>query len=364
MSNEWTIAAVGDLLVKPQLIKAMRTVRKPNEASGHPKVEYDFGQAFEAVAPYLKQAHLTIGNLETNFAGGASDYTQTHRHASNRNPLFNCPDELAPALKEAGFDVLATANNHCMDYGIRGLKRTLATLDKFGITHVGTFRDQNEARSLCLKTVQGMRVGILAYTRGTNGIPVPKGQPAGVKKLNRNAISKDMERLRAVSDLIIVCMHNGYEYDSRPSDPQKSWVRFLFNEGADLVLGSHPHVLQPAICLKVKDKFGRTRKRFAIYSLGNFISTRLHGKDEALTGIIALIKIKKNKRGSFLLSAINYVPTWVWLSNDKQEPKCRIIPIHKSIAQPEDFDSRQLNRIQRAFRRTLRMYEGVMSPLD
>ncbi len=358
MSREITIAAVGDLLMKPLLIRLMRTGDKQGGSADNKNGRYDFGQAFEPVARYLREAHLTIGNLETTFAGGPDDgYTRTKRNPKNGNPTFNCPDAFASALKASGFDVLATANNHCMDYGLRGLRRTLEVLDKNGIAHAGTYRNRQESRSLCVQEVDGVRIGILSYTRDTNGIPVPKGQPAGVKKLVRASMRKDLRRLRAISDFIVVCMHCGYEYHHSPAVHQKELVRFLFRQGADVVLGSHPHVLQPAVCRTVKDIGGRTRKRFAIYSLGNFISTRLHGKDAALTGLIVRIKLRKASRGSVRLEAVEYIPTWVCIAKDGKEKKCRILPLQQAIAKPEPFFSGQLDRMKRACRSALRMYK-------
>ncbi|MDO3676991.1 CapA family protein [Paenibacillus ehimensis] len=358
MSREIRIAAVGDLLMKPLLIRMMRTGDKQGGSADNQGELYDFGQAFEPVARYLQDAHLTIGNLETTFAGGPDDgYTKPRRNPKNGNPTFNCPDAFASALKAAGFNVLATANNHCMDYGVRGLRRTLELLDKNGIAHVGTYRNRQESRSLCVQEVEGVRIGILSYTRDTNGIPVPKSQPAGVKKLVRTSMRKDLKRLRAISDFIIVCMHCGYEYHQRPAVHQKKLVRFLFRQGADVVLGSHPHVLQPAVCRTVKDIGGRTRKRFAVYSLGNFISTRLHGKDAALTGLIVRIKLRKASSGSVRLAGVEYIPTWVCMTKNGTEKKCRIVPIRQALAKPDPSYAGQLDRMKRAYRSAVRMYK-------
>ncbi|NBD25360.1 CapA family protein [Paenibacillus glycinis] len=357
--KEIVVAAVGDLLMKPLLI---RTVRTSSPAKGD--AAYAFDQVFEPVARYLREADLTIGNLETTFSGGTDErsYTTTIRNPKNRNPVFNCPDAFAPALKAAGFGVLATANNHCMDYGVRGLKRTLEVLDKHGIAHVGTYRGNEESRSLCIRNVEGIRVGILSYTRGTNGVPVPKGQPAGVKKIVPSLIKKQMKRLRAKSDFIIVCMHFGSEYHRRPNAGQKRMVRFLFRQGADVILGAHPHVLQPAVCRSVTDIDGRTRKRFAIYSLGNFISTRLHGKDAALTGLILRLTIRGTAGGSAELSKVDFIPTWVSLAKNGKRTRCRVVPLPRALQEPNGYASGQANRMRRAYRGTVLLYKGVMSP--
>ncbi|RAP74667.1 CapA family protein [Paenibacillus montanisoli] len=358
MSNDIIIAAVGDLLIKPMLVRLMSTTDNPKDSADNKSELYAFEQAFEPVAPYLKDAHLTIGNLETTFAGGSDDdFKKTKRNPKNRYPILNCPDAFAPALKKVGFDVINTANNHCMDYGIHGLRRTLEVLDHNGIAHVGTYRTKKESRSLYVREVGGIRIGIVSYTRGTNSIPVPAGQPAGVKKIVRASIRKDLERMRAVTDFIIVCMHFGIEYHRSPAVHQKEWARFLFRQGADVVLGSHPHVLQPAESRMVTDIGGRRRKRFAIYSLGNFISSRLHGNDDAITGMILRIKLRKTSGGTVSLSGIEYVPTWVCISKNSKLSRCRIVPIQRALEQPQSLFAGQLERMKRAYRRTLRMYE-------
>ncbi|MBP3967362.1 CapA family protein [Paenibacillus lignilyticus] len=362
MSKEIVIAAVGDLLMKPLLIQLLRNSGQSGDTDVQRGSTYAFGQMFEPVARYLQDADLTIGNLETTFAGGSdAGFRKTNRNPKNRNPIFKSPDAFAPALSAAGFDVVATANNHCADYGVRGLKRTLDVLDKNGLDHVGTYRTEKESRALCVRNVEGFRIGILSYTRDTNGMYLPESQPAGVKKLIRARIKNDMKQLRAAADFIIVCMHCGFEYEHDPASHQKQWVRFLFRNGADVVLGSHPHVLQPAVTQTVKDVSGRTRKRFAIYSLGNFISTRLHGRDEALTGIIVRLKLRKNISGQIRLDSIEGVPTWVSINKNGKPANCRIVPLHEAIRKPDEFPKEQLVRMKRAFQSTLRMYRGELS---
>ncbi|MCQ6561091.1 CapA family protein [Paenibacillus mendelii] len=362
MSDDIIIAAVGDLLMKPLLIRSICTRDKRGGSFDKDNVHYAFEQVFEPISRYLQDAHLTIGNLETTFAGGSADgYMKTRRNPKNGNPIFKCPDIFASVLKTVGFNVLATANNHCMDYGVHGLKRTLEVLDKNGIAHVGTHRNREESRKLCVQDVGGIRIGILSYTRDTNGNTVPKGQPAGVKKIVRMCMKQDLKRLRVISDFIIVCMHYGFEYHRSPAAHQKKLARFLFRQGADVVLGAHPHVLQPAVCRTVKDIDGRSRKRFAIYSLGNFISTRLNGKDAALTGIIVRIRIRKTTSGSVQLAGIDYIPTWVCISKDDEQSSCRIVPLKQALQKPERCYAGQMGRMKRAYRRTLRMYKGVLS---
>lgn len=162
-----------------------------------PDGTYKFGPLFAKVAPYLRQADLTIGNLETTFAGSESRKSQRAG-----GPIFKCPDELAPALKEAGFDVLVTANNHCKDYGASGLIRTLRVLNRNGISHTGTSKSLPESNNILIKNVQGIKIGILSYTSGTNRIPVPASQPWLVNRIETNKIIRQIRDLKKKVDLI------------------------------------------------------------------------------------------------------------------------------------------------------------------
>ncbi|MFC5648722.1 CapA family protein [Paenibacillus solisilvae] len=352
MTTEITIAAVGDILMKPLMTATMRKAGTN---------DYDFGDVFEPVASYLRDADLTIGNLETTFAGlkstlkpgdsGEHVYTKSRRNPKTRNPVFNSPDEFAKTLQQHGFDVLTTANNHCMDYGIKGLNRTLRVLDTQGIAHTGTNRNLKESRKLLVRDVKGIKVGVLAYTRDTNSIPVPKDRAWAVNRISPSKIKADIDRLKAKADIIIVCLHFGYEYHKKPSVSQKKLVRLLFKYGSDVVLGSHPHVIQPAVFVRTKDQSGISKKRFAIYSLGNFVCTRLHGNDHTLNGVIVRLKVRKTKSGSLLLANAEYIPTWVSRTGTGDQMKYQIVPLKQALSYPKvaAVENKRMKRIHRHF---------------
>ena len=184
---------------------------------------YSFDNQFARVAPYLKKADLTIGNLETTFAGGQ----KSRRSRGPAGPLFKCPDELAPALKKAGFDVLVTANNHCMDYGVPGLLRTIRVLDRTGISHTGTFSSLQESKKALIKNVKGITIGILSYTSGTNKLPVPSGRPWLVNRIVTSKIIREIQQLKKKVDLVMLYMHFGNEYRYTPNKRQKKLVNLF-----------------------------------------------------------------------------------------------------------------------------------------
>ena len=198
--------------------------------------QYDFSHNFADMKKYFDTADFVIGNLETVFAGadvGISDY-----------PCFNSPDSFGTAIKEAGFDLLTTANNHSMDKRMSGAVRTLDVLDGLGIDHVGTYRSAEERDKIYIKEINGMKIAFLSYTYGTNGIRVPEDWL--VNRLDENLIKSDIAKAKALEpDFIVVMPHIGNEYEDDVRDTFKNTAHMMLNAGSDIVVASHPHVLQP-----------------------------------------------------------------------------------------------------------------------
>jgi poly-gamma-glutamate synthesis protein (capsule biosynthesis protein) len=265
---------------------------------------YDYSSCFEYVAPIIKSADLAIGNLELTLAG----------KPYKGYPQFSAPNELAYELKRVGFDVLVTANNHSVDRGKKGIERTIDVLDTLSILHTGTFKDSLSKVSTYPLLIEknGFRLSLLNYTYGTNGIPVPR--PAIVNLIDTIQIKNDLAKARNQNtDAIIVFMHWGDEYQSLPNKAQKKLTEMCFREGAKLVIGAHPHVLQPMEWRKDKD-------HFVVYSLGNFISGQRPRYRDG--GAILWIDLKKVKQDSISFTSINgaeYELEWVQKSNDDKK---------------------------------------------
>ncbi|MFD0998249.1 CapA family protein [Ohtaekwangia kribbensis] len=242
--------------------------------------KYDYSNCFQLIKPYIEGADLAIGNLEVTLAG------PPHKGY----PQFSSPDALAQTLKDIGFDVLVTANNHCVDRGKKGLERTIMMLDSLDIPHTGTFVDtvsrMNDHPLLVKKN--GFTLAILNYTYGTNGLPVYK--PNVVNRLDTAVMRKDLIKAKGLKpDVIIVFTHWGSEYQSLPSKEQKNLTELCFRHGAQLVIGAHPHVIQPM-------EWRKDKNQFVAYSLGNFVS----GQRKRYTdgGAMAYLELQK----------INYTP--------------------------------------------------------
>lgn len=221
---------------------------------------YDYTGCFTQVTPEIEAADIAVCNFETTLGGAPySGY-----------PQFCSPDELAAAVRDAGFDIFLTANNHCMDRRNRGLVRTLDVLDSLGIPHLGTYRNQAERDSLYPYIIErnSMRIALLNYTYATNGIPV--AAPCIVNYIDTTQIKADVIRARQLhADCIISCMHWGTEYRLEPDKSQKTLEEWLYSIGVDHIIGGHPHVVQPVRTLPHRYHAGSS---LTVWSLGNYIS--------------------------------------------------------------------------------------------
>lgn len=282
-----TMVMIGDLMCHSQQFERARTT------SG-----FDFRPVFEPVKKYLEAADLTFGNLETVTAGPEAKFTGY--------PMFNTPAEYLDALKYAGFDVITTANNHSLDRRFPGVMKTLEELDKREFLHTGTARSATERNTPLIINNQSFKLGVLAYTFSTNGIPIPVGQEYCVNMIDTTQMKKDIEATRkAGAETIAVFIHWGDEYQRYPNDRQKKIASFLHDQGVMLIIGSHPHVLQP-----VQIMSGGDVASFVAYSLGNFISAQR--KQYTDCGVILRMKLIRNREtGEIKYNQLDYIPTYV-----------------------------------------------------
>jgi len=279
---------------------------------------YDFSESFRYVKPVFENADLAVINLETplttsdNFSGF---------------PFFRAPEELAIALKDIGIDVAVMANNHVFDDGKRGVLTTQSKLNTEGIKYTGVFSNSEdfiEFHPLILK-VNGFKLALLNYTYSTNGLPVPGG--LAVNRIDSFAIARDIAHIdRSQIDAVIVFFHWGDEYSLRPNAEQKALAELCHRYGAEIVIGSHPHVVQPVVCSGDNGEINE----ITVFSLGNLVSNQ---RDRYCDGgiIVTLDVIKEN--GKKIKIKPFYIPVWVQL------PKYSILPPNtadKMIVTPSD----------------------------
>ena len=274
---------------------------------------YNFKPVYRYVKDYLNQADLTVGNLETVLGGDSTNYSGY--------PLFNSPDEYLTALKYAGFDLLITANNHSLDMGEYGIRRTIEQIKKNKMLYSGTSLTKSERDSVKLIDLNGIKLSLLSYTYGTNGNIIPKGKEYLINRINFNKIKNDIQKSEEKeADMIIVYYHFGEEYKREPSKYQKEIVDSTLKFGADIIIGSHTHTVQP---IMIKNQ--KNRKGFVAYSLGNFISNQRWRYSNG--GVILSIKIIKNLYNkSSSIEKVSYLPMYVFKGKTKHKFEFVIIP--------------------------------------
>ena len=289
--------------------------------------EYDFSYVFKDIEYYIKNSNITVANLETTFSGEDVGYSNY--------PRFNTPDALAYNLKKLGVDVVSTAGNHSLDYGFDGLSRTIDVLDKADISHVGTYQTQEERDTIVFKYVKGIKIAFLDYAYGTNGITIPSDKPYCINLIDKELIKKDIETAKSQeADIIVASVHWGTEYSTVPNDTQNELADFLFQNGVNIILGTHPHVLQKMEKRTVTLEDGSTQDGFIIYSLGNFISDQ--NADNTRTSIILDLQITKHTDDSVTIDNVNYIPIYMYKDSSASTKKMKLLDINKTISLYED----------------------------
>ena len=221
---------------------------------------YDFSPMFINVAKHITKGDISIGNLETTFAGAARGYSGY--------PQFNSPSELGVAMKNIGIDILSTANNHCMDKGATGVVSTLDVLDEIGIDHIGTNRSKEEQDTILVKEVNGIKIAFLSFTYGTNGIAVPTGKEYMVNYIKKDLMLDQIKLAKEQEpDLICASMHWGVEYAQKQNKEQEDLADFLFQNDVDIIIGNHAHVIEPMEMKKITLQDGTEKDVFVVYAL-------------------------------------------------------------------------------------------------
>lgn len=269
------------------------------------KKKYDYTSCFQFMKPYVASVDMAIANLEVTLAG----------RPYKGYPQFSSPDALAHTLKDMGFDALVTANNHCVDRGKKGLERTIKVLDSLQMPHTGTFKDStSRAMEYPLMLYKnGFTIALLNYTYGTNGLPVTR--PNIVNMIDTAMIRRDLVRAKGMKpDVIMVFTHWGSEYQSLPNKAQKDVTELCFRHGATLVIGAHPHVIQPM-------EWRKEKNQFVAYSLGNFVSgQRKRYTDGGSLAYLELEKIHFTKDSAVTtIDSVGYQLAWVYRTADAQK---------------------------------------------
>ena len=227
--------AGADLLFAGDAMQHQAQLDAALKAGGGKK--YDYSDCFRLIAPTVTDADYAVVNLEVPLGGGPT---------YSGYPCFSAPDSYAQALKDAGFDMMLTANNHCLDRGDKAARRTIAALDSLGLDHVGTYHDAGQREELVpfMRDIKGIKFAFLNYTYGTNGIEPRDG--VEVALIDRERMASEIREARDKgAEIVVVAIHWGVEYVLRENSNQRALADFLVDQGVDMIIGGHPHVIQP-----------------------------------------------------------------------------------------------------------------------
>ena len=342
----FTITALGDVLChNTQYWDA------EDKATG----TYDFSYVFENVKEYTSAGDVTIVNLETSFADAPySNY-----------PLFNSPASLATALKDIGIDIVTTAGNHCLDKGFKGLSETIDVLEENGLEHLGTYKTAEDQEKLFVKDINGAKVAFIDYTYGTNGIPVPSGKEFCVNLsykgnvVDKDTIKKEIDKAKeAKVDVIIACMHWGEEYHTTQTKAQEELADFLFQNGVDIIIGNHPHVIEPFETKEVTMPDGTKKQCFVAYALGNFTADQRDKNTR--DSIIINLKVTKKADGTVSIDSADYIPLYIYKNPSLSTKKFKLIDLRKAIKTYEDGDTSIGSTAYNLFKTELAQIEAIV----
>lgn len=322
------IIIVGDIMAHGPQIRAAKQADD----------SYDFRNSFSLIKPYVESADLAIGNFETTLGG----------EPYKGFPQFSAPDELVDALKDTGFDVLTTANNHAADRGMKGILRTIEQIQKREIHTTGSFKDSTDRfnRAPLMVSVGSFKIAILAYTYGTNGIRVPA--PSAVALIDSAAILKEVTRAEELgAQYILVMIHWGNEYEKNPNPHQTHMAEYLHSIGVDAVIGSHPHVVQKSEIIPAD--LVCPRPTFVLYSLGNFISNQNDMPSRG--GLMLRLFLKRKTPELEIATRASYQYVWVNKKADNGQPRYLLYPINPKGDLPEGLPRADENAAQQFCKR-------------
>ena len=285
-TSEVSLVMVGDNLLH------MPVIRNGEQETG----TYNFDSLYEVMKPYFKSADISVIVQETVLGGKELGYSGY--------PMFNTPQEVGDSILDAGFDVVLHATNHTLDKGAKGVENTIEYWKKHpDITVLGINESQEKQDLITYYEKNGIKFAMLNYTDSTNGIPLPKDKKYLVNKVDEEKIVKDLSIAEENADFTIVFMHWGVEYNLSESQTQANLAKLMCENGADLIMGSHPHVIQPVKWVESENG----NKALVFYSLGNYVSRQKEANN--LLGIMAGVKIYKNADGITSVKEASVMPT-------------------------------------------------------
>lgn len=308
------VVLAGDVLLHSGL---WATAANDARKAGKPAGTLDFGPMFGPVRRLVGGADLAVCHLETPLAPPGGPFSGY--------PLFAVPPRIVGGLRQAGFDVCTTASNHSLDQGQVGVRRTLRALDRQGIAHTGTARSATERRRAAVLEVRGIRVAVLSFTVGTNGLVIGPGEEWSVNLADPTRIRAAARRAKVRgADVVLVALHWGEEYRHEPSAAQLRLARAVTRSPhVDLVYGHHAHVVQPV---------RRINGTWVVFGLGNFVAQQDPAIDGVYDGIVAQVDLVRRPSGRVVVRYAGYRPTYISRFSGS-DPAMRVVDIERALRQ-------------------------------
>ena len=326
--NALRITFAGDLILLEDQVKRAYDGSK-----------YDFSDVFEYAEPYISSADLAVGVFEGPMAGAEAGYTSSN-FDDGKELYLNFPDEFAAAVKNAGFDLVTTANNHLMDKGEKGALRTIDILDKIGLDHTGSYKTPDDKKNNHVKLIecQNIKIAVLSYTYGCNYTDISQltengkyayltsvisGTDGELFEKLKLSVEEDFRQAKALSpDLIMVLPHIGTQFSNEPDEEQTAWFEIFKQNGADIILGDHPHVVEPAL---IEDYNGK--KIFTAYCPGNFAN--IYREDQGDTSMLIDVYIDRTSKK---ITGGSIVPLY---THARADGNYRAVPVYSIMTDTE-----------------------------
>jgi len=348
-----TIRSIGDFVIHDPVID-----------SAHIKAEdrYDFAPMLVDVAPALKNSTLTVANVDGVMQGGT-------RKTYAGYPNFSTPPELMSALKESGVGLLTLANNHALDFYFDGLKATIANCERYEMDFVGGARSREEREQPAIRDLNGIKVGFLNYTEYLNGMEKYADKNAtvyGIITLNKANFARDVDELRRTgADVVLAYVHWGTEYQEKPDGSQKRYAKRIAEAGADVIIGSHPHIVQPAVWIDAPNGGTVDGRCLCVYSLGNFLADKRSELRD--TGVIFEFTIEETADGRFAVRSPKYIPTYIWRYRARSggyEYRVVNCGLWQGDERPEGMSESDHRKVKAAWKYIGKCMGGVAQPIS
>lgn len=325
------------------------------QQSGKVKNEdrYNFDSIFDAIKPYTEPADYSIISFESAATNNRKNYTSY--------PMFNCPPEMFSSFKKVGFDLVNNSNNHQLDRRLKGMLETRSNIRNAGLEVIGSY--DGESPRYIIKDLNGIKVGIMAYTYGCNSMEntlTLQQQAKHLALIDEVRMKKEITELEGKADITVVAMHWGIEYSQKPSKYQEKLANSLISWGADVILGSHPHVVQPS-----KTVVFNNDTKYIIYSMGNFLSNQRRGATGSPkthkelcedSMLVSLEFLKDPVTNKTVINKVDHIPTWLWRYPIDGVHQFKIIPVpSKDFYKKGEYPKEVLDKANESFDRTMKL---------